>query len=123
MFRDPDDLWIGTNVHLLVILQNTKLIPADAGPKSWADLLDPKWKGKIAFTDPANSGSAYSNLTMLAQLWGNNDAAGRRSGNCSPTPRCSTARASCSRASATASSRSACRSNMPAISGPRTARP
>jgi iron(III) transport system substrate-binding protein len=74
-FRDPDDLWLGTNVHLLVILQNTKLIPADAGPKSWDDLLDPKWKGKIAFTDPANSGSAYSNLTMLAQLWGNNDAA------------------------------------------------
>src|SRR3979409_503139 len=29
MFRDPDDLWLGTNVHLLVILQNTKLIPAD----------------------------------------------------------------------------------------------
>jgi iron(III) transport system substrate-binding protein len=68
-------LWLGTNVHLLVILQNTKLVPAEAGPKSWDDLLDPKWKGKIAFTDPANSGSAYSNLTMLAQLWGNNDAA------------------------------------------------
>ena len=75
MFRDSNDLWLGTNVHLLVILQNTKLIPADAGPKRWDDLLEAKWKGKIAFTDPANSGSAYSNLTMLAQLWGNNDAA------------------------------------------------
>ena len=69
-FRDPDDHWIGTNVHILVILQNTKLLPEGAGPKTWADLTDPKWKGKIAFTDPANSGSAYSNLTMLAQLWG-----------------------------------------------------
>jgi len=73
-FRDPDDHWIGSNVHLLVILQNTKLIPADAGPKSWADLIDPQWKGKIAFTDPANSGSAYSNVTMLAQLWGPGEA-------------------------------------------------
>jgi len=72
-FRDPDDHWIGTNVHLLVILQNTKLIP-DGGPKSWADLMDPQWKGKVAFTDPANSGSAYSNLTMLAQMWGPGDA-------------------------------------------------
>jgi iron(III) transport system substrate-binding protein len=69
-FRDPEDRWLGTNVHILVILQNTKLIPEGAGPKGWADLMDPKWKGKIAFTDPANSGSAYSNLTMLAQLWG-----------------------------------------------------
>src|SRR5438067_11304158 len=73
-FRDPEDYWIGTNVHLLVILQNTKLIPADAGPKSWADLIKPEWKGKVAFTDPANSGSAYSNLTMLAQLWGPGEA-------------------------------------------------
>jgi iron(III) transport system substrate-binding protein len=69
-FRDPDDLWIGTNVHLLVILQNTKLLPVVQGPKSWADLLDPKWKDKIAFTDPANSGSAFTNVTMLVQLWG-----------------------------------------------------
>jgi iron(III) transport system substrate-binding protein len=75
VFRDPDGLWLGTNVHLLVILQNTKLIPDDAGPMGWEDLLDPKWKGRIAFADPANSGSAYSNLTMLAQLWGNDDAA------------------------------------------------
>jgi len=73
-FRDPDDAWIGTNVHLLVILQNTKQIPADAGPTSWADLLDPKWKGKVSFTDPANSGSAYSTLTMLNALWGGGDA-------------------------------------------------
>lgn len=69
-FRDPEDYWIGTNVHLLVILQNTKVLSADQGPKSWSDLVDPKYKGKVAFTDPANSGSAYSNLTMLAQMWG-----------------------------------------------------
>jgi iron(III) transport system substrate-binding protein len=73
-FRDPEDHWIGTNVHLLVILENTKLVAADAGPKTWADLIDPQWKGKIAFTDPANSGSAFTNLTMLAQLWGGGDA-------------------------------------------------
>ncbi len=73
-YRDPDNLWIGNNLHLLVILQNTKLLAAADGPKSWADLLDPKWKGKIAFTDPANSGSAYTNVTMLVDLWGGGDA-------------------------------------------------
>src|SRR5438105_1486962 len=54
-FRDPDDLWIGNNLHLLVILQNTKQLPAAQGPHAWSDLLDAKWRGKIAFTDPANS--------------------------------------------------------------------
>ena len=79
-YRDPTDLWVGNNLHLLVILQNTKSVPEAQGPKSWEDLTQAKWKGNIAFTDPANSGSAYSNLTMLAQLWGNNDAAWEKVG-------------------------------------------
>jgi iron(III) transport system substrate-binding protein len=73
-YRDGGDLWIGNNLHLLVILQNTKVLPEDQGPKTWADLLDPKWKGRIAFTDPANSGSAYSTVTMLVDLFGGGDA-------------------------------------------------
>jgi iron(III) transport system substrate-binding protein len=55
-------------------------VPADQGPKSWADLLDPKWKGKIAFTDPANSGSAYSTVTMLVDLWGGGEAGWKKVG-------------------------------------------
>src|SRR5207302_1867596 len=73
-FREPGDLWIGNNLHLMVILQNTKMLPEDQGPNTWADLLDPKWKGKIAFTDPANSGSAYSTVTMLVDLFGGGEA-------------------------------------------------
>jgi iron(III) transport system substrate-binding protein len=73
-YREPSDLWIGNNLHLMVILQNTKVLPEDQGPKTWSDLLDPKWKGKIAFTDPANSGSAYSTVTMLVDHFGGGDA-------------------------------------------------
>jgi iron(III) transport system substrate-binding protein len=79
-YRDPDDLWIGNNLHLLVILQNTKIVPDADAPKSWADLLDPKWKGKIAFTDPANSGSAYTTVTMLVDLWGGGEAGWKKVG-------------------------------------------
>jgi iron(III) transport system substrate-binding protein len=79
-YRDPNDLWIGNNLHMLVILQNTKLVPEGQGPKSWADLLDPKWKGKIAFTDPANSGSAFQTVTMLVDLWGGGDAGWKKVG-------------------------------------------
>ena len=72
-FRDPNDLWLGTNLHLLVILANTKAVAEADMPKSWADLADPKWKGKIAFTDPANSGSAYTNTTLWVDLFGGGD--------------------------------------------------
>jgi iron(III) transport system substrate-binding protein len=79
-YRDPDNLWIGNNLHLLVILQNTKMLPAAEGPKSWADLLDARWKGKIAFTDPANSGSAYATVTMLVDLWGGGEMGWKKVG-------------------------------------------
>jgi iron(III) transport system substrate-binding protein len=74
-FRDPNDLWVGTNIQVVVISQNTKSIDKAAGPKAWADLLDPKWKGKLAFADPANSGFSYAAATTLLSLWGDNDAA------------------------------------------------
>ena len=74
-YRDPKDLWIGTNLQVLTISQNTKAIDPAAGPASWADLLDPKWKGRVAYTDPANSGSSYVTATFLLALWGNDDSA------------------------------------------------
>src|SRR6478736_1245995 len=74
-FRDPNDLWLGTNIQVVVIGQNTKAIDKASGPKAWADLLDPKWKGKLAFTDPANSGFSYAAATTLLSLWGADDAA------------------------------------------------
>ena len=72
-YRDPDNLWIGNNLHLMVILQNTGALAEAQGPRRWADLLDAKWKGRIAFTDPANSGSAFSTVTMLVDLFGGGD--------------------------------------------------
>jgi iron(III) transport system substrate-binding protein len=73
-FRDPQDRWIGTNLHLLVVLQNTKQIPEAQGPKTWDDLTTSRFKGNIAFTDPANSGSAYSTVTLLLDMWGGGNA-------------------------------------------------
>lgn len=74
-YRDPDDLWLGTNLHVLAITQNTKAVPPGQGPQTWQDLLDPKWKGRIAYTDPANSGSSYVTATLLLSMWGADQAA------------------------------------------------
>ena len=69
-YRDPTDLWIGNNLHLLVILQNTKILPADQGPKGWSDLLDPKWKGKIMWIDPRTSGFTAGPMTAIRLKYG-----------------------------------------------------
>jgi iron(III) transport system substrate-binding protein len=74
-YRYAGNLWIGTNLQVVTINQNTKAIDPASGPKTWQDLFDPKWKGKIAYTDPANSGFSYAAATTLLTYWGDNDAA------------------------------------------------
>ena len=41
------------------ILINTGLVKPEDEPKSWADLADPKWKGKILLDDPRAIGGGY----------------------------------------------------------------
>src|SRR6195256_6000771 len=54
---DPDGLYMTTRVWLSSLGYNTDLVkPADA-PKSFADLLDPRWSGKIVKGHPAYSGT------------------------------------------------------------------
>ncbi|CAH0117884.1 MULTISPECIES: ABC transporter substrate-binding protein [unclassified Paenibacillus] len=54
----------------MVIMYNKELVKEDEVPKSWMDLLDAKWKGKIAFVDPAKSGSSYTQLVTMLTAFG-----------------------------------------------------
>ena len=55
--RDPDGQFASLRVWLSIIAYNTNLVKAEDAPKSFADLLDPKWKGKIVKAHPGYSGT------------------------------------------------------------------
>src|SRR5450631_3430652 len=116
-YRDPNNLWIGTNLQIVTINQNTRAIDAVSGPKTWQDLLDPKWKGKIAYTDPANSGFSYAAATVLLPTGVRATPAGTSFLRWLPIQGCSTGRPSSSTATAAVSIRWASRSNTPATCG------
>jgi iron(III) transport system substrate-binding protein len=58
--RDPDGMFATCRVTLSVIGYNTNLVKAEDAPKSFADLLDPRWKGKIVKSHPSYSGGTMT---------------------------------------------------------------
>jgi len=64
-FKDPVGYWAGTHSNYFVIGYNTSLVSAAEAPKHWEDLLDPKWKGKIAIDQ-----EEYPWYATLLAAWG-----------------------------------------------------
>lgn len=62
--------YYGFSMPLQAFIVNRKLMPEPGGPKSWADLGKPEFKGKIIMANPALSGSAYAQLAQMLQLHG-----------------------------------------------------
>ena len=47
-YKDTQNYWISLYSGYNVISYNTNLVPKTEAPKNWEDLLDPRWKGKMA---------------------------------------------------------------------------
>lgn len=56
--KHEDGYYVGTELFVLGFSYNTELVTEEEAPKTWEDLLDPKWEGKIQFPNPAASGTA-----------------------------------------------------------------
>jgi iron(III) transport system substrate-binding protein len=67
---DPDGTFMTWKASLCVMGYNTKFVkPADA-PKSYADLLAPKWKGMIVKAHPAYSGTILTATHEISRALG-----------------------------------------------------
>lgn len=67
-FRSKNDIWTVFSELPIVFIYNTKLVSEEMAPKSWEDLLQDKWRGKIAFADPGNSGVSCTALLTMCQV-------------------------------------------------------
>lgn len=64
-YADPDGYWFSSRVVTMMIVINTNVIAAGDEPTGWKDLLDPKYAGNIALTDPVQNGTGYILLWQL----------------------------------------------------------
>jgi iron(III) transport system substrate-binding protein len=65
--KDPDGMFASFRIFLSVIAYNTNLVKKEDAPKSFADLLDPKWKGKIVKAHPGYSGTIMTATFQMAR--------------------------------------------------------
>ena len=65
--KDADGLFASFRLGLSVIAYNTSLVKAEAAPRSFADLLDPKWKGKMIKAHPGYSGTIMTATHQIAR--------------------------------------------------------
>lgn len=72
-YRDPKELWTPTRVSYFGAAYNTKLVPPDQVPRTYEDLLHPRWKGKLAWRIGTSSGTPLF-LANLRIAWGEDKA-------------------------------------------------
>jgi iron(III) transport system substrate-binding protein len=68
--RDGDGQFAAYRAHLSVIAYNTRLVKKEDAPKTHADLLDPKWSGKLVKAHPGYSGTIMTGTHALSQALG-----------------------------------------------------
>jgi iron(III) transport system substrate-binding protein len=66
-YYDPEGLNITTRILVSPIAYNTNLVKKEDAPKSFKDLLDPKWVGKLVKAHPAYSGTIMNATFEVAR--------------------------------------------------------
>jgi iron(III) transport system substrate-binding protein len=69
-FKDKDGFYYGLRATVSVIAYNTKAVTAAEAPKTWKDLLDPRWKGKMVTAHPGYSGVIATHVLALVNQYG-----------------------------------------------------
>jgi iron(III) transport system substrate-binding protein len=65
--QDPDGTFFTWRASLSPIGYNTTMVKAEEAPKSFADLLDPKWAGKMVKGHPGYSGTIMTATFEIAR--------------------------------------------------------
>ena len=63
--KDPEGMWVGAYYGVVQVGTNTAVVEA---PKTWDDLLDPKYKGKVALPGDPRKGASSIAAVIAAAL-------------------------------------------------------
>jgi iron(III) transport system substrate-binding protein len=67
---DQDGFYYPTSAGMVLITYNTQKVKPEDAPKNWRDLLDAKWKGRVAVGHPGFSGYVGTWVVLMRKLYG-----------------------------------------------------
>ncbi len=73
-YAGPGNLYVTYRNAFYGIAYNTKRVSEADAPKEWEDLLNPKWKGEMVWSNGLETGGTFV-LHHLRQVWGEKKAA------------------------------------------------
>jgi len=68
---NPEGYWTTYYINVGTVMYSPRFVKKEEAPKTWLDLLDPKWKGQVGFQD-FTAGSQYAWWYLLRQVVPNN---------------------------------------------------
>ncbi len=68
--KDPEGMFHTMRGTPYVIAYNTRLVPKDQAPRKWQDVLDPRWRGKVAHGHPGYSGVVTTGMVGILSKYG-----------------------------------------------------
>jgi iron(III) transport system substrate-binding protein len=77
-YLSPEGCWFSSRVSTVAVVYNTDKVGAADVPKSYQDLLAPRWQGKIGLFDASTHATGYSGYYALSQMLGDGDWQGSR---------------------------------------------
>lgn len=69
-FKHAKGAWYGSSIVLMHLIVNADKVSEQDEPRTWSDLADPKWKGKLVWGSPNYGSSQYAVLKGLLELHG-----------------------------------------------------
>src|SRR5262245_33473506 len=66
----PDRTWAATRLRYIGLGYNTTFVSSEAVPKNYDELLDPRWRGRMAWNAGSDASGALVTITTLLASWG-----------------------------------------------------
>ena len=73
-YKDPDGFWTAEVVYALAPAVNTSLVAPDDRPKRYEDLLDPRWRGKLPWTNQMAQSGPPAFIALMQAKFGREGA-------------------------------------------------